>query len=72
MCAEAKVNGKLESAYGQLVVYLASLCEARINRGKRDSSLYGIVTDDLKYVFVTITNKGASSLTSRRETYRLS
>ena len=59
LCAEAKVKGNLESAYGRLVVYLASLRESRINRGKRDSSVYGIATDGLKYVFVTITNEGA-------------
>jgi len=59
LCAKAKVKGNLESAYGQLVVYLASLRESRINRGKRDSSVYGIATDGLKYVFVTITNEGA-------------
>jgi len=58
LCAEAKVKNNLGSAYGQLVVYLASLRESRINRGKRDFSVYGIATDGLKYVFVTITNEG--------------
>jgi hypothetical protein len=58
LCAEAKIKDNLGSAYGQLVVYLASLRESRINRGKRDCSVYGIATDGLKYVFVTITNDG--------------
>ena len=58
LCVEAKVKGDVESAYGQLVVYLASLRESRINRGRSDSSVYGIATDGLNYVFVTITNDG--------------
>ena len=58
LCVEAKIKGNLESAYGQLVTYLACLHESRINRGKRDSSVYGAATDGLEYVFVTITHKG--------------
>lgn len=60
LCAEAKIKGNLESTYGQLVVYPASLRESRINRGRSDSSqaVYGVATDGLKYVFVTITNDG--------------
>jgi len=58
LCVEAKVKGNLESTYGQLVVYLASLRESRINRAKSNFSVYGVATDGLKYVFVTITNEG--------------
>jgi len=58
LCVEAKVKGNLESALGQLIVYLASLRRSRINRGKSDSSVYGVATDGLKYLFVTITHGG--------------
>jgi len=58
LCVEAKIKDNLGSAYGQLVTYLASLRESRINRGKTDSSVYGVATDGLKYIFVTITNEG--------------
>ncbi len=59
LCVEAKIKDNLGSAYGQLVTYLASLRELRINRGKADSSVYGVATNGLKFVFVTITNAGA-------------
>lgn len=59
---EANIKDNLESAYGELVTYLACLRESRINRGKPDSSVYGMATDGLKYVFVTITNDGALRL----------
>ena len=58
LCVEAKIKGNLETAYGQLVTYLACLRESRINRGKHDSSVCGAATDGLKYVFVSITHEG--------------
>jgi hypothetical protein len=58
LCVEAKIKDNLGSAFGQLVTYLASLRESRINRGKTDSSVYGVATDGLKYLFVAITNEG--------------
>lgn len=44
LCVEAKIKGNLGSAYGQLVTYLASLRESRINQGMADSSVYGVAT----------------------------
>ncbi len=58
LCVGAKIKDNLGSAYGQLVTYLASLRESRINRGKTNSSVYGVATDGLKFVFVTITSAG--------------
>ena len=62
LCVEAKLKDNLESAYGQLVTYLECLRESRIYRGKPDSSVYGMVTDGFKYVFVCITNEGVLRL----------
>ncbi|EDR11459.1 uncharacterized protein LACBIDRAFT_324042 [Laccaria bicolor S238N-H82] len=42
----------------QLVVYLASLRQSRLNRGRSNASVHGIATDGLTYVFVTITHEG--------------
>lgn len=50
LCVEAKVKDNLGSAYGELVVYLASLRESYINKGKSYSSVYGIATDGINYV----------------------
>jgi len=47
------------SALPQLVVYLASLRQSRIHRGKRDSSVYGVATNGVDYLFVTITHEGS-------------
>ena len=58
LCVDAKIKDNLGSTYGQLITYLACLRESRINRGKFDSSVYGVATDGLKYVFVTITHEG--------------
>ncbi|KAK2459874.1 hypothetical protein APHAL10511_008074 [Amanita phalloides] len=46
------------SALGQLVVYLGSLRQSRISRGKSDSSVFGVATDGLNYMFVIITHEG--------------
>ncbi|KAF8344475.1 hypothetical protein F5887DRAFT_1062102 [Amanita rubescens] len=42
----------------QLVVYLACLRQSRVNGGRSDTSVYGVATDGLSYVFVTITREG--------------
>jgi hypothetical protein len=55
VCVEAEIKDNLGSGYGQLVTYLGSLRESRINRGKTDSSIYGLATDGLKYL---VTNEG--------------
>ena len=58
LCVESKVDGILANALGQLVVYLGSLRQSRIDRRKNDSSVYGVVTDGFIYIFVTITHEG--------------
>jgi hypothetical protein len=47
------------NALAQLVVYLACLRQSRrVNRGRSDTSVYGVAIDGLSYVFVTITHGG--------------
>lgn len=58
LCVEAKRHGILSDAVAQLVVYLASLRQSRLNRGRSNASVHGIATDGLTYVFVTITHEG--------------
>jgi hypothetical protein len=58
LCVEAKFHGILSDALAQLVVYLACLRQSRVNRGRRNTSVCGVATDGLSYVFVTITHEG--------------
>ncbi|KAF8808660.1 hypothetical protein BYT27DRAFT_7188627 [Phlegmacium glaucopus] len=58
LCVEAKVEGSILSALAQLVVYLACLRQSRVNRGRSDTSVYGVATDGLLYIFLTITHEG--------------
>ncbi len=39
-------------------MYLACLHQSRANRGRSNTSVYGVRTDGLSYVFVTITHEG--------------
>ncbi|KAF8730598.1 hypothetical protein AX14_005406, partial [Amanita brunnescens Koide BX004] len=58
LCVEAKFHGSLSNALTQLVVYLACLRQSRVNRGRSNTSIYGVATDGLSYIFVTITHEG--------------
>ena len=58
LCLEAKFSGGLDNALAELVVYLACLRQSRKNRGRSNTSVYGVRTDGLSYVFVTITHEG--------------
>ena len=39
-------------------MYLACLRQSRANKGRSNTSVYGVRTDGLSYVFVTITHEG--------------
>jgi len=58
IAVEAKAKNNLDSAFSQLVVYLACLRQARIGRGRTDCSVYGITSDGYEFCFVTITHEG--------------
>ena len=58
-------NGRLYDALSQLVVYLASLRQSRVKRGRSDTSVYGIATDGLEYIFVTITHQGILKMSKK-------
>lgn len=62
-CAEAKVKDNPRSGVPQLIVYLGSLRQSRINRGKSDCSVYGVATDGFIYIFVTISHEGVMQMT---------
>ncbi|KAF8346750.1 hypothetical protein F5887DRAFT_960853 [Amanita rubescens] len=58
LCVEANFHGNLDNVLTQLVVYLACLRQSRVNGGRSDTSVHGVATDGLSYVFVTITDEG--------------
>jgi hypothetical protein len=55
---EAKSANSLTQALPQLLVYLGSLHQSRQQRGRRDSTVYGVASDGFSYIFVAITNEG--------------
>ena len=48
LCAD---DGRLSDAFSELH-------QSRISRGRSDTSVFGIATDGLSYIFVTITHQG--------------
>jgi hypothetical protein len=58
LIVEAKTAFNLESALPQLVVYLASLHQSRVQRNRTDATVFGAVSDGYSFEFVTITHDG--------------
>jgi hypothetical protein len=58
LAVEAKKMHNLDSAFPQLVVYLASIRESRLSQGQSDASVYGVASDGYSWIFVTITHDG--------------
>jgi hypothetical protein len=58
LAVEAKKAFNLLSALPQLVVYLASIHQSRLSRGRCDASVYGVASDGYSFMFVTITHDG--------------
>jgi hypothetical protein len=56
---EAKTALNLTRASAQLVVYLASIHQSRLQRERRDATAYGVVSDGYSFIFVTITHDGS-------------
>ncbi|KAF8336667.1 hypothetical protein F5887DRAFT_891341, partial [Amanita rubescens] len=50
------------ASLAQLVVYLACLRQSRVNRGRSNTSVYGVATYGLSYIFLIITQEGVLKL----------
>jgi hypothetical protein len=59
---EAKFDGSVDQALPQLLVYLASLHESRLQRHRSDASVYGVASDGYVFIFVTISHEGVVRL----------
>ncbi len=55
---EAKTELNLNQALPQLVVYLASLHQSRLQRQRSDATVYGVVSDGYGFIFITISHYG--------------
>ncbi|TDL24689.1 hypothetical protein BD410DRAFT_785381 [Rickenella mellea] len=55
---EAKPHGHMDTAFAQLLVYLASLRHSRLQRGRTDCSVYGVASDGYVFKSVKITGDG--------------
>jgi hypothetical protein len=55
---EAKAQRAVGAALPQLLVYLACLRQARLQRRRTDASVYGVASDGYIFCFVKITHEG--------------
>lgn len=67
LIVEAKTALNLDHALPQLVVYLASLHQSRLQRNRSDATVYGVVSDGYAFIFVTITHGGELKQSRRFE-----
>jgi len=67
LIVEAKTALNLDRALPQLVVYLASLHQSRLQRNRSDATVYGLVSDGYAFIFVTITHGGVLKQSRRFE-----
>ncbi len=67
LVVEAKTALNLTRALPQLVVYLASIHQSRLQRERRDATVYGVVSDGYSFIFVTITHDGKLKQSRRFE-----
>jgi len=58
LLVEAKFDGSVNSAITQLIVYLASLHQSRLQRKRKNASVYGVASDGYAFTFVKISYDG--------------
>ena len=58
LLVEAKSDGAVDSAVTQLIVYLGSLRQSRLQRNRPDASVYGLASDGYVFLFVKILHDG--------------
>ena len=64
LCAMANLMAAFMMLYLNLLC-ISSLRQSRVNRGRSDTSVYGIATDGLEYIFVTITHQGILKMSKK-------
>jgi hypothetical protein len=67
LVVEAKTAFNLTRALPELVVYLASIHQSRLQRQRGNATVYGVVSDGYSYIFVTITHDGVLKQSRRFE-----
>ena len=65
LLVEAKFDSSVDHAIPQLIVYLASLRQSRLQRNRKDASVYGVASDGYAFVFVKISHDGTVMLSRR-------
>jgi hypothetical protein len=58
LLVEAKFDNSVNHALVQLIVYLASLRQSRLQRNRLDASVYGLASDGYEFIFVKISHGG--------------
>ena len=60
----------VDHALDQLIVYLASLRQSRLQRNRLDASVYGLSSDGYLFIFVKITHDGTVMLSRKFDILR--
>ena len=58
LVVQAEIPLSVDGALPELVVYLASLHQSRLQRNRSDATVYGVLSDGYAFIFVTITHDG--------------
>ena len=58
LLVDAKFYCSVSHALDQLIVYLACLHQSRLQRSRRDASVYGLASDGYAFIFVKISHDG--------------
>lgn len=59
---EAKKQGMFDSAFTQLLVYMGIIHKERKTQRKQNTTVYGICTDGIRYIFTKVDNESIVSL----------
>ena len=62
LVVEAKYDQGVVQALDQLIVYLASLRQSRLQRNRLDASVFGLASDGYVFIFVKISHDGTVML----------
>ena len=70
LVVDAKFDRSVGHALPQLIVYMASLRQSRLQQNRPDASVYGLASDGYLFIFVKITHDGTVMLSRRLDILR--
>ena len=68
--SQTEFDRSVDHALAQLIVYLASLRQSRLQRNRLHASVYGLASDGYGFIFVKISHDGTVMLSRRFDILR--